>query len=169
MSSSSNTDILSGSAETAADKTPAAAESAAVPTEPVDSHTLWDRLGIVGSALCLAHCIATPLAIGFLSTAGLGFLGGEVVHKLLAFPLIIIAILAFWPGYRRHQNAAIVALGAAGAACLLVAVFVLEFFFPHSHGLETAVTIAGSILLIGAHTANWRITNKQCDDPHCAA
>ena len=96
---------------------------------------IWDRLGILGSALCLIHCAVTPLFIGYLSAAGLGFLGSEIVHKFLAAPLLVIALLAFWPGYRTHQNR----------------------------------TVIGSVLLIGAHTANWRLASDHgdCPDKSC--
>lgn len=121
-------------------------------------HIVWDRLGIVGSAICVLHCIATPLVVGALSAAGLGFIGGELLHKLLALPLLVIALLAFWPGYRNHGNKKILSFGVLGVMALLVAVFVLEPI--HAHTMATGTTVAGSIILIGAHGANWRVTSR---------
>lgn len=138
---------------------PAVAESS--DEQLVTNHGIWDRVGIFGSALCLAHCLAMPLAVGYLSAAGLGFLGTEIVHKLLAGPLLLIALLAFIPGFRRHGDLRILGAGAAGVALLITAIFVLEPFI--SHDVETALTITGSVILIGAHTANWR----RDDQPNC--
>ena len=128
---------------------------------------IWDRLGILGSALCLIHCAVTPLFIGYLSAAGLGFLGSEIVHKFLAAPLLVIALLAFWPGYRTHQNRTVIAAGAAGVASLVMAIFILEPMI--SEMLETTLTAIGSVLLIGAHTANWRLASDHgdCPDKSC--
>lgn len=137
---------------TAAEQPGVAEQSAA--EEVVSDHVLWDQLGIFGSALCVAHCLATPLIVGYLSAAGLGFLGGEIVHKLLAAPLLFIALLAFVPGYRRHGDVRILSAGLVGIGLLLITIFALEPFV--AHGVETTLTILGSVVLIGAHIANWR-------------
>ena len=139
------------------------AESAVPAGLPVD-HVVWDKLGIVGSALCVVHCVFTPLAIGYLSAMGLGFLGAEVFHKLLAVPLLAIALLAFLPGYRKHGDTRILAAGIAAVAVLLGAIFVLETFLPHS--IAAVGTVIGSVLLIGAHALNWR---KGCGTTECCS
>lgn len=151
---SPKTDSLAGTGDAPVDDQPSDSPSH-------DRHTTWDRIGIVGSTICVVHCLATPLVVGLLSAVGLGFVGGELLHKLLVLPLLGIALMAFWPGYRHHGNKKILSSGAAGVLALLVAVFVMEPF--HAHGLATATTVGGSIILIGAHGANWRLTaNQDC-------
>lgn len=132
--------------------------------QPRPRHTTWDQVGMIGSAICVIHCLATPLVVGLLSAVGLGFIGGELLHKVLVVPLLGVALLAFWPGYRHHGNKKILSSGAAGVLALLVAVFVLEPF--HAHDLATATTVVGSVILIGAHGANWRVTSHH--DPCCS-
>lgn len=126
-------------------------------SKPSD-HTRWDRLGIIGSALCVAHCALTPILLGFFSAAGLGFLGDEIFHKIFAVGLVIVALFAFWPGFRSHRNFLVLLLGSLGVVLLISAGFVIEPLL--SHGFAIAVTITGSILLLTAHAANWRLTSE---------
>ena len=149
----SKTDSLSGSAE------PPAVETAA------PHHTIWDRVGIAGSLLCVAHCAITPLVIGYLSVMGLEFLGDEIIHQILAICLLGIALLAFIPGFRHHKNRLILVAGGLGITLLVTASFFVEHLL--SHGAELGLTIAGSLLLVGAHAANWRLASRhsQCCEP----
>ncbi len=129
----------------------------------IHDHTLWDQLGIAGSILCTIHCAATPLLIGYLSTAGLGFLGDELIHQVFAVVLAAIALLAFIPGWRRHRRTSIAIVGGLGVALILAAGFVLDPFISHTQ--ETLVTVAGSLLLIGAHGFNWKLSRRNgCRD-----
>lgn len=134
-------------------------------SEITAKHAVWDQLGILGSAICIVHCLATPLVIGYLAGAGLGFVGEEIFHKILAAPLLLIALLAFLPGYQRHHDRRILASGMAGVGLLLLAVFVVEAFVTHE--VATALTVVGSILLIGAHGANWR--QSRCPSDNCGS
>ncbi len=125
----------------------------------------WDRVGIVGSMLCIAHCVSMPLLIGVLSVAGLGFLGGEWVHQVLALLLVGVAVLAFGPGFRAHGNRAVVALAVVGVGLLVGTGFVLEPLV--SEPVEVGLTVAGSAVLVGAHVANWRLTSAvECCPSH---
>lgn len=135
-------------------------------TIPPHTHqTIWDRLGIVGSALCVIHCISAPLLIGVFSAAGIGFLGDDIFHQILAVCLLFVAVLAFLPGFRSHQNRLVVLLGVVGVGLILSTGFLLEPLI--SHGLEIGLTIAGSLLLVGAHAANWRLSNEaECCPGH---
>ncbi len=128
------------------------------------NHTVWDRVGIAGSLLCVIHCAVTPLAIGYLSVMGLEFLGNDLVHQVLAVFLLCIALLAFIPGFRGHGNRLVIAIGALGISVLFATHFVLEHFV--GYGLEMGLTIIGSLLLVGAHTANWRLASQgdECCD-----
>lgn len=124
------------------------------PTAPVA--TLWDRLGIVGSTLCLIHCAATPLFVGVFSVAGFNFLGGEQFHQIAALLLALVAFFAFMPGFRRHRNGWVFGAGALGVLLLIVGGFAVSSL----EGLEVAVTVMGSLLLVTAHMVNWRLTSR---------
>ena len=113
---------------------------------------------MIGSALCVIHCTTTPLAIGMLSAAGLGFLGDEIVHQVLAVLLVGVAALAFWPGFRVHGKKIVLVLGGVGVGLLLMTGFVLEAMV--SHEVEIGLTLMGSLLLLGAHGFNWRLSRE---------
>lgn len=128
------------------------------------THQVWDSFGIIGSTLCILHCIGTPFAIGALSALGLGFMAGEWFHLLLAFVLVAIAFLAFIPGWRKHGSPLVIALGIAGIVSILGAALVIEDLLGHT--MEIVFTILGSTLLISAHFLNWRLSRAaSCCDP----
>ncbi len=122
-----------------------------------ERQSLWDRVGVVGSALCMVHCISTPLLLGYLSTIGLGFFAHELFHQVFAVVLLVVAALAFLPGYRTHKRKDIVLAAGAGVTLLIVGGFLhiesLPSFAEHS------LTVIGSILLVGAH-----FFNRRCQD-----
>lgn len=123
---------------------------------PPAAATIWDRLGIFGSTLCLIHCAATPFLVGVFSAAGVNFFGGEHFHRVSALLLALVAFLAFLPGLRRHHNWWVFGAGALGVSLLMVGGFV-----PISAGFgEAAVTVSGSLILVGAHFVNWRQTRR---------
>ena len=138
-------------------------EPTAAPASHNHEHTRWDQLGIAGSLLCTIHCAATPLLIGYLSVAGLGFLGDELIHQVLAVLLTAIALLAFIPGWRRHGRTAIALVGGVGVTLILSASFLLHPFV--SHTMETVITALGSVILIAAHGLNWKLSQASgCQD-----
>lgn len=111
-----------------------------------------DRLEITAgglSGLCLVHCIALPLASVLLP--GLGLAARPGVHLalvLLAAPLALAALLAGW---RRHGRLRPLALGLVGLALLMATLLVRE------EATERLVSLAGGLILIGAHVLNWRL------------
>lgn len=110
---------------------------------------LWDRAGIVLSALCLLHCLAAPVAAALAPTLGLVSLDRDWVHPLFAVALVLIALAAFLPGYRRHHDRRIVFPAAAGLATVVFAASAAL-----GGGAETLITVLGSGLLMLAHGLN---------------
>lgn len=107
-----------------------------------------DLLGIVCSALCLIHCALSPILLLLgLSSLGLAFLEAEWVHVLLAFPMIILAVLSFPRSYRLHQHVLPLFMGMLGIALLLGSFFV-------DHEYEVYFAISAGIALIAAHLMN---------------
>lgn len=125
---------------------------------------VWDRAGIVLSALCLIHCLGAPLAILYLPALGLLLAPAEDgVHAVLATIVPITALLAFVPGYRRHRNPRILYAAGAGVGAIVAAAFLL----PEKAGTsaEALITAFGGVLLIAAHLRNHAFC-RRC--PVCA-
>ncbi len=155
---SSNTEsIVDAGDRRIAESSLAASDAIGQKGENILPSTLWDRLGIAGSLLCVMHCALTPLLIGYLSAVGLGVVGDEIVHKILAVLLLCVAVLAFAPGYKRHANVAVLTAGVAGVGLIVAGGLLLAPFI--GHGLEIGLTVIGSLLLIGAHAVNWRLSD----------
>jgi hypothetical protein len=114
--------------------------------------TWADRLGICLSALCIVHCLLTPVV--FLLLPGLSlFAYHEAFHLPLLIALPALALLAFIPGFRRHQDPKIFFWAVPGMALVVVAVLVFE----NNIWLEVPLSISGSLCLIRAHVLNRRL------------
>lgn len=111
----------------------------------------FDGLAVGASVLCLIHCLALPIVIAALPALAARLDLGERFHLgVLAFALPVSAV-ALGEGWRRHRGLTPLFVGAAGLV-LLAAGLAFEDWVA----VETGVTVAGSLLLAGAHVANWR-------------
>jgi len=114
-----------------------------------------DRLAVALSGLCIVHCLTIPALL-----VGGHLLGGLVstddhFHELMLALLLPVSAIAFGVGFRRHQNAGVLARGAFGMLVVTLAATL-------GHGAlapaaESAITITGSLLLILAHRDNVRL------------
>lgn len=116
---------------------------------PASITRLLDASAVGLSSLCLAHCLALPVAAAFLPLAG-AWAEAEWVHLAflaLAVPISVLA-LARSHGWRRPRIAipAALGLGALTAGAL---------GWPFE-AAETALTVSGGLLLAAAHLLNWR-------------
>ena len=117
------------------------------------STSLKDSFGVICSSLCLAHCLLLPmlLATGALGTAG-ALLASEQTHLMLLVPVVLLAVMSFPGGYRRHGSVLPSALGLAGLTGLVLALLLGE-------ATETLLTSIGAGLLIIAHLKNRKLLN----------
>jgi len=106
--------------------------------------------GIAASTLCLVHCLAMPLLL--LALPALGWAAGEHTHKALIGVALAAALLSLGPGYLAHRRLPVLLLGCAGLAALAAAAFVVGPRYGES--AETALSVAGAIVLCAAHLRN---------------
>ena len=118
---------------------------------------LGDSLAIGVSGLCVIHCLALPLMASLLPLAGV-WAEAEWVHWLF---VAIAAPVSLWAFSRPETRSWPLAILAVSGLALLVAG---AAEFP-SHDWETGLTVAGGLLLAGAHTLNWR---RRKPDRHAA-
>lgn len=120
----------------------------------------WDGLGQLLSALCIAHCVLLPLALGLLPAATAELVEGEAVHQGLVFFVALCAGMAFVPGWRHHHRVEVVGLAVTGLVLLGVA----AFFLPEglSESLETGLTLGGGVFLAVAHARNRTLCRECC-------
>ena len=111
----------------------------------------FDGLAVGASVLCLIHCLALPILIAALPALAARLDLGEGFHlAVLAFALPVSAV-ALGEGWWLHRGLTPLVVGAAGLVLLAAGLAFEEWV-----AVETGVTVAGSLLLAGAHVANWR-------------
>lgn len=127
-------------------------------------HTGADTFGIWVSALCVVHCIATPLFISMSAVVAHFLPAEESVHRTLSAAVAAASGIALIRGFRVHGRKRILVLMAAGLACIFCGAWFGDRL--PSHMFEVGVTITGSALMIGAH----RMNHTFCSDcSHCCS
>jgi hypothetical protein len=114
----------------------------------------FDQIAIVFSAVCIVHCLAVPMAVAVLPIAAVSFGDDSHFHGLMLWLVVPTSIAGFGLGYRVHGRLGLVLLGALGVAVLGAAAT-----FGHdawAEPLEVSISVAGSLLLGGAHWWNFR-------------
>jgi hypothetical protein len=118
----------------------------------------FDQVAIALSAICIVHCLAVPLLVAILPIAAISIGEGQHFHGLMLWLVVPTSLVGFSLGYRLHRNAGIVLAGTAGVAVLAAAAV-----YGHTVWSETAevlVSLAGSLLLGGAHWQNFRSVRR---------
>lgn len=122
---------------------------------PLQIQRWLDGLAISGSALCLVHCLATPVLL--LASAPLlaaAMPDAELFHVGVLAVMAPVSVAALFLGCRRHQDRTVFVLGALG-----LLVLVLAAWLGHD-GLgelgEPAATVFGGLLLAAGHLRNYR-------------
>jgi len=87
------------------------------------SQSFRDFLGIAASVLCAIHCAAMPFVVGFLPLLGLSFLADPSFHKWMVGVCLVLALLAFVPGWRRHHRLQPTLIGLCGLGLITFAAF----------------------------------------------
>jgi len=124
-----------------------------------------DTAGASTSLLCILHCIATP----FLITALPALAATEhQTHSVFAVVILLVGMLAFVPGYRKHRKKTIPTFGAAGVTMIIAAAMLPEM--ESGEMIETLMVVTGGLTLIGAHMRNayWCRSCPICSEKPCA-
>jgi hypothetical protein len=111
-----------------------------------------DNLGIWASALCVVHCIMTPVLISMSVVFAHLIPGEERTHRTLAVGVAALGAIALVKGFRTHGRWRILGVMALGLAFIFAGAF-YGSRLP-SHEYEVAVTMMGSVLMISAHRMN---------------
>ena len=111
-----------------------------------------DKLGIWASALCVVHCVVTPVLISVSAVFAHFIPGEEKTHRTLAIGVAALGAIALVKGFRTHGRRRILGLMALGLGFIFVGAFYGDRL--PSHAYEVTVTMAGSALMIWAHRMN---------------
>jgi hypothetical protein len=108
-----------------------------------------DRLAVALSGLCAAHCLATAVLLGLLSSAG-GFFADPIFHETGLFLAIILGAVALGNGAIAHGFMMPAAIGALGLGMMAGALSL-----PHG-AQEGIYTVIGVMILALGHDLNHR-------------
>lgn len=130
------------------------------PEQKLDS-ILLDRMAIILSGTCMAHCLILPVLITLFPIVQGSLLEEEHFHALFLIFVMPTSLVALFIGCRKHRNFLTAALGAIGLTILLVAAFWGHDWVGLS-GERIITTIGGAILALG-HLSNY----KHCRTVDC--
>lgn len=114
--------------------------------------TRLDDAAIVGSTLCLAHCIALPAIMMLLPALDHEEAAHASFHLGALFVLVPLGLMALWQAQRRHGQRWVMGLGGLGLAMIAAAAT-----HPALHEWEWGITVVGSSILITVHGVNRRL------------
>ena len=110
-----------------------------------------DGFAIGASTLCMLHCLALPILFALLPALAGRIDPGESFHVGMLMLALPTSLFALAQGWRRRGGIAPLMTGLTGLAMMAAGVVL-------AHGAlgEALWTVAGSLLLAGAHIINWR-------------
>ena len=125
----------------------------------------WDKAGVSASILCVTHCLITPFLV---TTLPVAVSAEGATHSVFAIIILLLGMLAFFPGYQKHKKKYIPALGFTGISLIIAAAFLPDI--ESAKLIETNLVVTGGITLIYAHLRNayWcRFCNQCNNDENC--
>lgn len=110
-----------------------------------------DKLGVLFSGLCIAHCLLVPLMLLLLSgNVVLSALKSEWVHSLFLVPIFIIMMISLPNIWLKTRNSSVLIFALIGAVSLIAS--------RSTHGMsEILLTLLGSSSLIAAHLVSLKL------------
>jgi len=121
-----------------------------------------DRLAIILSSVCAAHCLLTPVLLIALPALGASVLADEMFHFAMLVLVVPTSAFAMTLGCRKHKDGLTLLFGTLGMLILLFAAFAGHDLVDETG--ERILTLAGSIVLIIGHLRNFsRCRQSNCD------
>ncbi len=112
-----------------------------------------DRVGATASFLCAIHCALLPFVLASLPLIGLGFLADHRFERAFVMFACVLALIALFRGFRRHQQPLPLLLAFPGMVLLVLGVTWAE---GNASILHSALVTSGGLLLASAHFVNLR-------------
>ncbi len=129
----------------------------------IEVQQMLDKVAISASALCMLHCLLTPLLIITVPVISLTFMADESFHKILVAFVLPISLFALFIGCHRHKDRTVMLLGCAGLFSLVIVAFIGHDVFGEPG--EKVATVLGGIVLVLGHVRNYVLCRKTaCDN-----
>jgi hypothetical protein len=123
---------------------------------------LLDRMAISAAALCMLHCLATPLLLIAVPIVPAGFMADREFHGILVMLALPVSLVALFMGCHRHGDRGVLVLGGIGLASLGLIAFLGHDVLGES-GERVATVVSGAVLAAG-HLRNYKLCRRDgCD------
>jgi peptidoglycan/LPS O-acetylase OafA/YrhL len=122
-------------------------------------------MGVWTSALCVVHCLLTPVLISCSAVLAHFLPAEESVHRSLAVLVALFGTIALLIGFRKHRRTTTLLLMFGGLGCIAGAAWFGDKL--PSHPYEVAITMVGSALMISAHRLNHTFCRSCECSSHC--
>jgi MerC mercury resistance protein len=119
-----------------------------------------DRLGACASALCAVHCLLVGVALGLMSTLGLGFLANPSTDYTFIGIAIFFGVWAVIHGIRRHHSYLPASFFLFGIIALVGTHLdrMSHRGEVHEHGVwQTVFSVLGGLSFVTFHLLNLRM------------
>lgn len=113
-----------------------------------------DKLGILFSSACIAHCVAVPMITLLVGTnTFISALANEWLHVAIMLPVFLMLALSLPHTWLRTRQPKLLAFSIVGVCCLLASRGV--------HGIsEIVFTVIGSVMIILAHRLSLKLSQS---------
>ena len=130
--------------------------------EKVQIQKIMDRVAISASALCMLHCLVTPLLLVAIPIISSTIVADELFHKILVVFVMPVSFIALFIGCHRHRDRLVLVIGSLGLVSLVSIAFVGHDLFGE-FGEKVGTVISGMILMLG-HIRNYYLCrHDKCD------
>jgi len=124
-----------------------------------------NNLSIGLSALCVVHCLATPLLIALLPSLAALPLENEAFHRWLLIAVIPTSLFSLFMGCKQHKKYNVFVIGVIGLLFLISAMFVEDL--ANGELLEKVFTVIGAFIIAIAHFMNFRFCRRTDANVNC--
>lgn len=124
---------------------------------------ILDKFAISLSALCVVHCLMTPILLTTIPALTALGIADEKFHQYLIFAVIPLSVIAAFMGCRKHKKYVVALPILVGLLTLVITAVVGGEVL--GEGLERLLTVIGTIIIAYGHIRNFRLCQQQ--DCHC--
>jgi len=124
-----------------------------------------NNLAIGLSAMCILHCLATPLLLVLLPSLSALNLESEAFHGWLLIGVIPTSVFSLLVGCKQHKRYRVLAVGICGLLFLISAVFVEDL--ANGELLEKVLTVVGASIVALGHYMNFRLCRSNSRSNKC--
>jgi len=117
--------------------------------------SIWDKIGISASLICVVHCILLPIFFSALPFFGIEILENPAIEMITIGISFMAGSWALINGYRQYHKNWLLILFIIGILLLIVSNTIVT-----KRSLEIALKSVAAAAIVTAHAYNWKFSKK---------